>query len=436
MNGPIDIDARLDALVARDQDQVRCPFPLFADIRREDPVHYNEALGAWVLTRYDDCLAVLHDPVTWSARMHTGPRPINDVLGARMAELAADADSADLLGAVERISTRSPILASADPPIHVLQRKLVNGGFRPGRIRAMEPMIAEVAHRLIDDFATRGDVELVGEFAVGLPMTIIAYALGVGDDDLATFKRWSDDMVMPVGNQSPSLEQVRGYLQSQIEFAEFFAAKLAERRDRPRGDIISDIANAEVDGVRLTEQEQLNVIGQLLTAGNETTTKLITAIALYLAERPDVAERLRAEPDRIAALVEEVLRLEAPVGGLFRRATTDVEVGGRRIPAGDHVWILYAAANRDESRFVDPDGFDIDRPDLKEHLAFGHGQHYCLGAGLARAEARIATAALLDRLHDLAPAPDNSFVYEDSYLLRGLSSLHLTFTPAGAAAPR
>jgi len=435
MTNPSDIDTRLDALVARDQEQVRCPFPLFADIRSEDPVHFSEALGAWVLTRYDDCLAVLHDPITWSARMHTGPRPINDVLGARLAELAADPDSAALLAGVERVSTHSPVLASADPPVHVLQRKLVNTGFKPGRLRAMEPMITEVAHRLIDDFVARGEVEFVTEFAVGLPMTIIAYALGVGDDDLVTFKRWSDDMVMPVGNQSPSLEQVRGYLQSQAEFAEFFATKLTERRDQPRGDIISDIANAEVDGARLSEQEQLNVIGQLLTAGNETTTKLITAIAWYLAERPDVADRMRSEPDRIPALVEEVLRLEAPVGGLFRCATTDVEVGGRHIAAGDHVWILYSSANRDETRFVDPDSFDIDRPDLKDHLAFGHGQHYCLGAGLARAEARIGIGAVLDRMHDLALAPGNTFTYQDSYLLRGMASLHLTFTPAESPRP-
>lgn len=431
MTDTADIESRMRALVARDQDQVRCPFPLFDDIRREAPVYFSPALGAWVITRYDDCLAVLHDPVTWSTRMHTGPKPLNAVLGERMAELAADPTTSDLVTESATVINRGPVLASADPPIHVRQRKLVNGAFRPSRLRALEPMVHDVAHRLIDGFASRGRVRFVDEFAVGLPMTIIAYALGVGDDDLATFKRWSDDMVMPVGNQHPSRDQVRGYLESHRDFSAFFTAKIAERQAEPADDVISDVANAEIDGDRLELREQLSIISQLLTAGNETTTKLITALALCLAQDPELQDRVRGERSAVPLLVEEVLRLEAPVGGLFRQATTDVDVGGTTIPAGDHVWVLYASANRDESRFGCPADLDIDRSDLKDHLAFGHGQHYCLGAGLARMEATVGLDAILDRLGDLVLADGNDFTYEDSYLLRGLRELHLAFTPLG-----
>ena len=426
-----DISTRMAALVDRDEDMVRCPFPLFDDLRATDPVHYSDALGAWVLTRYDDCLAVLHDPVRWSTRMHTGPNPLNEVLGRRMEELSATPEGAALVAESTAVIARGPVLASADPPVHVRQRKLVNGAFRPSRLRAMEPLVRQVADALIDDFAPRGSVELVREFAVGLPMAIIANALGVGDEDLETFKRWSDDMVMPVGNQSPSVDQVRGYLESHRDFSAYFNAKIDERRRQPADDVISDIANAEIEGETLERREQLSIISQLLTAGNETTTKLITAIARYLAEYPDVQARVRADRGLVPALVEEVVRLEAPVGGLFRQATTDIEVGGITIPAGDHVWVLYSSANRDHERFGCPADFDIDRPDLKDHVGFGHGQHYCLGAGLARLEATVGTNALLDRLDAIVLAGANDFTFEDSYLLRGLRELHLEFTPLG-----
>lgn len=428
MSAAADIESRMEALVARDQDQVRCPFPLFDDIRQQQPVYFSPALGAWVITTYDDCLSVLHDPVSWSTRMHTGPRPLNSMFGDRMAELAANPETAELVAESTNLLNRGPVLASADPPVHVRQRKLVNSAFRPRRLQALEPMVHDLAHRLIDSFASRGTVAFVEEYAVGLPMTIIAYALGVDDADLVTFKRWSDDMVMPVGNQHPSVDQVRGYLESHRDFSAYFTAKIAERQATPTDDLVSDVANAEIDGDRLELREQLSIISQLLTAGNETTTKLISALAMYLAEDAELQSRVRADRSAVPLLVEEVLRLEAPVGGLFRMATTDIVVGGTTIPKGDHVWVLYSSANRDEARFACPADLDIDRADLKDHIGFGHGQHYCLGAGLARMEAIVGINAVLDRMDNIALAPDNTFAYEDSYLLRGLKELHLTFS--------
>jgi len=424
-----DFEARMGALVGRDQDALRCPYPFFAQLRAERPVYFSDALGAWAVTSYDDVVAVLHDTERFSSFMPTGPQRRGEVLGPMLRQLAADPDMADAVRAVFAQGSAT-VLLNADPPDHVRQRKLVTGAFRPSRLRAMEPSIRDLAVSLAAGFRHRGHVEVVAEFAVPLPMTVIARALGVGDHDLATFKRWSDDLVMPIGNQSPSLDQVRGYVTSSVEFADYFRAVLHRRRAEPRDDIVSDVANAELDGERLSEAEQLAMLTQFLVAGNETTTKLVTNIALHLAEDAELQARVRADRQLVEGLVEEALRFEAPVGGLFRTAKVDVALGGQTIGAGDAVWVLYGAANRDGARFAEPDRFDECRADGREHLSFGHGEHYCIGAGLARLEARLGTEALLDATRDLRLAAGNDFAMEDTFILRGLRRLDLEFDPA------
>ncbi|MEZ5407878.1 MAG: cytochrome P450 [Acidimicrobiales bacterium] len=460
-----ELDLRLDRLIDRDQEQLACPYPLFADLREASPVHWSEHLGAWVLTRYDDVLAVLHDTARFSSLMPTGPERRGRVMGRALAELATDRAMAPYL-AYAQSQGMAAVLLNADPPDHVRQRKLVNAAFRPRRLAAMEPFIAEVARRLAADLAaalaatrqasaapaspdpgpaTSADfsstappavsavkspqkpgVDVVATFAMPLPMTVIAAALGVPTGELATFKRWSDDLVMPVGNQAPTVDQVRAYLVSNQEFGEYFAARIAERQAAPADDILSDVANAVLpDGQRLTLAEQLSMLTQFLVAGNETTTKLLTNMINQLALDPALQARVRADRTLVEALAEESLRFEAPVGGLFRRALVDTEIGGQVIPAGQHVWVLYAAANRDGCRFADPDTFSPDRPNAKDHLAFGHGEHYCLGAGLARAEARIGIGAVLDAVDHLALVPDQPTQYEDTFVLRGLRQLLL-----------
>ena len=428
----------LDDLVHRDQAAIRCPYPIFAELREERPVVFHEGLGAWVVTRYDDVLTVLHDTTRFSSRMPTGPQVLGSVLAESMATLAQDPSMAEVFEAVMGRRGQAAVLLNADPPDHRRQRVLVNGAFRPMQLRALEPKVQEVADRLLDactaperrDADGRVTIEVVSQFAVGLPMTIIAHALGVGDDDLARFKRWSDDLVMPVGNHAPTVEQTRGYLVSSKEFADYFSAKLAERRSNPTGDLISDVANAELDGEQLSEAEMLGMLQQFLVAGNETTTNLLTNIVHRFAIDPELQQRVRDDRSLVDGLVEEALRYEAPVGGLFRQALVDVEVGGVTIPAGDHVWILYASANRDGAKFEDPDRFDPCRGNVREHLAFGHGEHFCIGAGLARAEARIGTNAVLDRLHEIRLADGNDYPLADTFVLRGLQRLLVTATPA------
>ena len=426
--------ARVDALIARDQSAIACPYPIFSDLRVAGGVVFSEALGAWLITRFDDVRSILRDTERFSSLFPTGPQTGGESLMKGIMELAQDPEMAAVLGSVSMTRGRAAVLLNADPPDHRRQRKLVNPAFRPDRIRQLEPLIRSTAMSLMADAITvlkrDGDVDIVATFAVGLPMAIIAHALGVPDHDLATFKRWSDDLVMPVGNHDPSVEQVRGFVLSTKAFNEYFLARIAERRVRPTDDVLSDIANAVIDGEELTDDEQLGMLTQFLVAGNETTTKLITNIVRQLAESPELFERVRADRRLIEPLVEEMLRIEAPVGGLFRRTKVDVEINGTAIPAGDHLWLLFASANRDECRFADPDVVDVDRPNVKEHLAFGNGEHFCPGAGLARAEARIATEVVLDHLTGLRLAANNDFRYGDSFVLRGLEALVVVAEPA------
>jgi cytochrome P450 len=297
----------------------------------------------------------------------------------------------------------------------------------------MEPTITEVGLRLLEgvkaDLKAHGQTDILRTFTVGLPMTIIAIALGVAGEDLATFKRWSDDIVMPVGNHSPSVEQVRGFLISTKEFTEYFLAQIAARKAQPTGDLLCDIANAKIDGEELTDDEQLGMLQQFLVAGNETTTNLISNMIRCLAENPELQDRIRQNPELIEPFVEEMLRSEAPVGGLFRQAKVDVDIAGTTIPAGDHMWLVFASANRDECKFSGPDAIDPERANVKDHLAFGNGEHFCPGAGLARAEARIALQLVLEHLDDIKLTADNDFPYGDSFVLRGLTSLKITAKP-------
>jgi cytochrome P450 len=420
----------LDDLIDRDQRAIACPYPIFAELRQATPVHYSDKLGAWVCTRYDDIKAVLHDIERFSSLMPTGPSRLSETMAGALAELRQDPAMAVTFEKVMSQRGQAAVLLNADPPDHRRQRLAVNRAFRPARLRAMEPMITDVTDRLLDRVVPRGSMDVVAEFAVGLPMTIIARALGVGDEHLATFKSWSDDLVMPVGNETPSVEQVRSYLISSAEFTEFFGEMLARRKAAPQDDIISDVATAEIDGEELTEAEKLSMLQQFLVAGNETTTKLITNLVHHLAVGDGLEAHLRTDPQLIEGFVEEGLRYEAPVGGLFRRAKVDCEVGGQIVAAGDHVWVLFAAANRDAAMFADPDRFDACRPNAREHLAFGHGEHFCIGAQLARSEARIAIARLLARVENIRLRPDHpELEYEDTFVLRGLKALHVEFDP-------
>ena len=421
-------EQKLTALIDREQDAIGCPYPIFSALRDESPIHFSDKLGTWVCTKYEDIMEILHDTDRFSSLMPTGPRDGRSGFATAMEELAADPSMAEYFQTFLANAANAAVLLNADPPEHRRQRKAVNRAFRPTRLRGMEPMIEEVTSELIQEIVEKGESEFVSEFAVGLPMTIIAVALGVETDDLATFKRWSDDLVMPVGNPDPTTEKVRDYLISLSEFNEFFGNLLKLRRQDPHEDIISDVATAEVNDEMLNEAEMLSMLQQFLVAGNETTTKLLTNLMHHLAEEDGLEERLRDDPSLIDNFIEEGLRFEAPVGGLFRMAKEDTMVGETQLREGDHIWLIFAAANRDPEMFSQPDTFSVDRENARDHLAFGHGEHFCIGAMLARLEARIAVEQILERLENIRLIDGrNNFEYEDTFVLRGLKELHIAF---------
>lgn len=406
------------------------PHPYFARLREEAPVEWIEELGCFAVTRYDDVLEVVRNPELFSSRMPTGPQATNKTMGILQEILMEDADMRELLSDGLPVGT-TPVLLMADPPVHDRQRNLVNRAFSPRRVRELEPEIRALADELIDRFVARGECEFVQEFAVGLPLTVIARALGVPEADMPSFKRWSDDFVVAIGNHLLSKERLASMLRSQVEFAAYFTEQIERRRTEPGDDLISDVVHARIDGTEpLSREEMLGMFSQFLVAGNETTTKLLASAMLRLTREPQLVARLRADRSLIGGMVEEALRLDAPVQGLFRQANRETTIGGVTIPAGASVWVLYASANRDEAQFPDGEILDPTRDNSKAHLSFGQGIHYCLGASLARTEGRIAFEALLDRLDDLALRPGSGLDYEPSYALHGLRELWITFRPA------
>ena len=326
-------------------------------------------------------------------------------------------------------------LLTNDPPSHTQFRALVNKAFTPKRVAQLEGEIRQITNDLIDRWVDGGRVELVSEFAVGLPLTVIADALGVDRADMPAFKRWSDDSVAPLsGMLSP--ERQLECARSRVEMQRYMAERCRERETDPRDDLLSDLVQARFDsgeraGEQLSMPELLNVIEQLLVAGNETTTKLIAAGMLALLEHPAQMTAVRADRSLIPNLVEEALRYESPVQMLPRVAKVDVEVGGVAVPAGSILMMMYGCANRDDAKYPGAAAFDVTRDNARTHLAFGQGPHFCPGAALARSEARIAFELLFDRCADWAldTTVDAPTHRELSMTLRGLSALHLTYTP-------
>jgi len=416
----------LTRLIHLDPEFLRCPYPLFEQLREDAPVTFVPEIESFVVSRYDDIAYISRNPMIFSSIMPTGPVLARQMMETLMTLAQEDAEFGAQMMAQRGGQVR--VLLGADPPDHGRQRKLVNRAFTPPKVKGIEPRIREVANALVDAFIERGEVELVAEFGVLLPLTIIAECLGVNDDDLPKFKKWSDDSVAAIGNHDMSKQQLKQLVLSQGEFFSYFSQKIVERRAERRDDLISDVVHAELDGEPLSDTEMLGMFNQFLVAGNETTTKLLASSVRILCEQPELMARLRDDPSLIAGYVEEALRLEAPVQGLWRTALQDSEVGGVPIPAGSHLMLVYASGNYDESQFPDAETADPCRKNAMKQLSFGHGEHYCLGAALARAEGRIAIETLLERLDDIAFADDVRFDYEPSYVLHGLKALHLTFT--------
>ena len=280
--------------------------------------------------------------------------------------------------------------------------------------------------RLIDSWIANGHIEFVKEFGVPLPVEVIAHALNVPQSRLADFKRWSDDSIAGIGTNISLDERVRAE-GGVNEFQHYFAEQINLRRTDPRDDILTNLLNASIedDDPEVTDKrpldmpEMLSIVAQLLVAGNETTTKMLTEMMRLLAENPEQWQMIKDDPSRIDRVVDETLRLSTPTQGMWRVLTKDTELGGTKLTKGSRIVIVFSSANRDERLFDDPDAFDPDRENLRENLAFGKGIHFCLGANLSRLEGRVALEELSKRIESFTLSSTNKYEYFPSFMLRG-----------------
>ncbi|MGH0028844.1 MAG: cytochrome P450 [Myxococcota bacterium] len=369
------------------------PYPVYAALRRERPVYEEPRYGAFLLTRFDDVLGALLDPGTFSSAHGPGPRP-----SPAMSQAAA--------------------LPATDPPHHDRLRALVNRAFTPRRVSESAPKIRALARRLVSEIPD-GDFDLVPALSVPLPVLVIADMLGVERERLPDFRRWSDAFVGLLEND-PTPEA----LGATAELRDYFHHLADRRRSDPQDDLVSALVHAEIDGRRLSDAELDGFYIVLLVAGNETTTNLVSNQLRILCERPDLWKRLREDRSLVPKAIEETVRFDCPVQNLGRQTTRPVAVAGVELPADARVIVSFGAANRDPAAFEAADEYRPERSE-RRHVGFGQGVHFCLGAGLARLEGRIALDALLDRFETLEPGdvPPRRMM---STVIRGFESLPLS----------
>jgi cytochrome P450 len=385
------------------------PYPHYRELREREPLHRNP-LGFWIISRYREGASVLRD----RRFAMIDPRDRDDPLG-----LLLDRDS---LAIIQDAMTRTMLFMN--PPDHTRIRSLVTKAFTSRVVEGLRPRIQAIVDELIDAVAARGEMDLVADVAYPLPVTVIAEMMGIPAKDRFQFRQWATDLaptIDPVLMPDALARAVRAV----TEFAEYFRPLVEDRRRRPQNDLLSALIAAEEAGDRLSEEELFANAILLIGAGHETTTNLIGNGLLALLRNPAELERLRRSPELVEAAVEELLRYDSPVQMSGRKAKEDLMVGDEKIAAGERVLVLIGAVNRDPERFTDPDRLDVARSD-NEHLTFGGGVHYCLGASLARAEGQIAIATLLRRLDGLelaSEAPE----WRETITLRGVKSLPLRF---------
>lgn len=399
---------RLESGVAFDllQRQYRTdPYPLYHRLRERDPIHRSRVADSWVFSRYADVSTILRD----------SGHSADDRNRRRFARERARLERRGLVDPDQR-----PSFLRLDPPDHTRLRGLVAKAFTPRRVGELRPRIEAIVDDLLVELEEKAAVDLIHDFAVPLPVTVIAEMLGIPPEDRARFRKWSDDLAGSLDANRP--EVLLRARESRRELLAYLEPIVEARRREPRDDLISALVQAEEAGDRLTREEVFSTIILLLVAGNETTTNLIGNGMLALLRHPDQLERLRREPALTENAVEELLRFDSPVQATSRIALRDFEYEGRRVRRGQGLVLLLGAANRDPAAFPEPDRLDIARPEIR-HFAFGQGVHYCLGAPLARLEGQVAFRKLLDAFDriELAGEPE----WGESFILHGLRHLPL-----------
>ena len=362
-------------------------FPWYQTMRQTNPVAYNSQFDNWSVFRYNDVQRVLSEHATFSS---------------------------------EYMGTGSPIGASIigiDPPRHRKLRSLVTQAFTPRTIAQFTPRITAIVNELLDKVVAKGEMDVIDDLANPLPVTVIAEMLGIPQKDRADFKQWSDEIVgaSHTPGSNPHAKMANYYLQM-----------FQQRRSEPRDDLVTHLMNAQIDGEHLSMTELLGFCILLLVAGNETTTHLISNTIWTFDEHPEAVEQLRANPVLLPDALEEVLRYRSPVKLMHRVLVKDTTLGDKELREGQMVTAWIGSANHDETQFPDAETFDFQRTPNR-HLAFGYGIHFCIGAPLARLEARIALEVILERLLDIRRERDIPLEATDSFILYGVKRMPITF---------
>lgn len=374
---------RYDPMDPSFQDEL---YGIYAWLRDNEPLYRHPEQNAWAVSRYRDVEAVLTDWATFSSRTPSVPQPDGH-------------------------------LAVQDPPRHTQLRKLVTRAFTPRQLQALGDVARTCSEELLARAIDGDGFDVVSQFALDVPSRVFAHMMGIPDSDIPVFQRLLADYVDGLATHGATDDGPRQRTHDAL------SELVADRRRRPRADLLTRLVEAEIDGARLTDEEVLGFCFNLILAANETTTNLLANGVALLYQHPDQLARLVADPELLPAAIEEMLRFESPVQALHRTVVHDAEIAGRAIPAGAHLMVLYGSANRDEDVIPQADRFDISR-DRGRHLAFGHGIHFCLGSGLARIEAVEAFQVLLPVLQEFRPV-EAQLAWKRSPWQRSLSSLQL-----------
>jgi|SRR5579884_2397936 len=379
----------------------RDPYPVYEQMRRASPLILEPRTGMWMVFDYEGVKRALSDQESFSsdlAAAHGHPTP--------------------------------KWMIFMDPPRHTKLRGLIMRAFTPRMVSNLEPQIRELVRSLLDRAMDGREMDLAADFAVPLPIQVIAGMIGIPAADWERFLRWSDatlKLSLTMIDNEEAARATQGYFAATMEMSEWLPQIVEQRRSAPAGDLLSALIQAEVDGQRLTHDELLGFVQLLIVAGNETTVNLINNAALCFMEHPEALARVRAAPDLLPSAIEEVLRYRAPLQWMYRGTRREVEMHGQTIPARSMVLAVIGSANRDPRQFADPARFDITR-DPNPHIAFGHGIHFCIGAPLARLEARIALEELLRRMKTFERASSEPWTPRQALNVHGPASLRIRFS--------
>ena len=428
-----------DGISFFDPEVNRCPYPAYQALRDHAPVWQDPVTGMFIVTRYEDIKMILMEPLIYTNRVGSAAgmtekarRPSSP---EEAAALEAEEEWARKIQQVyveegwETVGT----LDALDSPEHEELRRMFAGAFRPSRIAKLDPYVESLTTQLMDSFINEGSCEWVSQYAVPVPLYTIGKQMGVPEKDMPKIKEWTDAWVQRLGLMQTPEERLWS-AKKEVEAQQYFQPIFEKLRANPEDTVLSDIVNKEIPewGRKLNDNElHSEMMADFFVGGSETTANSIAAGMVALIERPELWEQLCSDPEKyLPIFTEEVIRIEGPVQGLLRETSEDVELHGVKIPTGSIINVRFAAGNRDERHFSNADQIDLDREASKSHLAFGMGNHFCLGAPLARREMYWSFKTVVDRLESMRFADGkNKFEFNASYFLRGMKELHIEFTP-------